>query len=128
MVISLDDVAGDWEVAERWARQTAVLVVTQGAEGCTVFRRGHGARQFLAPPQVEVDPTGAGDVFAAAFFINVYETGDAWGSARFANHVAARSVTRVGLAGVPRPEEVALARVASQAPRLYSNPGAETAA
>jgi len=113
VVISIDDVARDWTVAEQWARLAAVLVVTEGADGCTVFVRGRGARQFMAPPQAEVDPTGAGDVFAAAFFINYYETEDAWASARFANQVAARSVTRVGLEGVPTPEEVGLSRVAA---------------
>jgi sugar/nucleoside kinase (ribokinase family) len=110
VVLSLDDIGRDWAVAERWARLAAVLVVTQGAEGSTVFVRGQGARQFLAPRQDEVDPTGAGDVFAAAFFVNFYETGDAWGSARFANLVASLAVTRVGLAGVPSAEEVGLCR------------------
>ena len=110
MVLSLDDIGRDWAVAERWARLAAVLVVTEGADGCTVFVRGQGARQFLAPRQDEVDPTGAGDVFAAAFFVNYYETDDAWASARFANQVASLSVTRAGLAGVPTPEEIGLCR------------------
>lgn len=116
VVLSLDDIGRDWAVAERWAKLAAVLVVTQGADGCTVFARGHGARQFMAPRQEEVDPTGAGDVFAAAFFVNFYETGDAWASARFANHVAALSVTRVGLAGAPTIEEVGMCRVAALTP------------
>ena len=110
-VLSLDDIGRDWAVAERWARLAPVLVITQGPEGCTVFVRGQGARQFAAPREAEVDPTGAGDVFAAAFFVNYYETGDAWASARFANQVAALSVTRVGLAGVPTEDEVGVCRV-----------------
>jgi sugar/nucleoside kinase (ribokinase family) len=110
-VLSLDDLAGDWAVAELWSKWAPVLVVTQGAEGCTVFVRGQGARQFVAPVQAEVDPTGAGDVFAAAFFINFFETDDPWASARFANQVAALSVTRPGLQGVPDPEEVGYCRV-----------------
>jgi sugar/nucleoside kinase (ribokinase family) len=76
--------------------------------------RGEGARQFPAPPQPEVDPTGAGDVFAAAFFINLYETNDPWASARFANQVAALSITRAGLAGVPTPDEISLCRIRAQ--------------
>jgi sugar/nucleoside kinase (ribokinase family) len=113
VVLSLADIGGDWAVAERWAKLAATLVVTQGAEGCTVFLRGKGARKFVAPRQDEVDPTGAGDVFAAAFFVNYYETGDAWGSARFANQVAALSVTRPGLAGVPSSEEIGYCRTRS---------------
>ena len=110
-VLSLDDLTRDWAVAERWSKWAPVLVVTQGVQGCTVFVRGQGARQFAAPAQVEVDPTGAGDVFAAAFFVNFFETDDPWASARFANQVAALSVTRPGLQGVPDPDEVGLCRV-----------------
>lgn len=112
-VLSIADVGGDWAVAEQWAKLSRVLVVTEGAAGCTVFVEGQGARQFRAPQVEEVDPTGAGDIFAAAFFINLYETEDPWASARFANQVAARSVTRVGLAGVPTVDEVGYCRVAA---------------
>ncbi len=115
-VLSIADVGGDWSVAERWAKAARVLVVTEGAAGCTVFVQGQGTRQFRAPLATEVDPTGAGDVFAAAYFVNLYETDDPWASARFANHVAARSVTRVGLAGVPANEEIGYCRVAAAQP------------
>jgi sugar/nucleoside kinase (ribokinase family) len=113
-VISIVDVNGDWAVAEGWARAVPVLAVTEGAAGCTVFTRAHGARQFRAPPAAEVDPTGAGDIFAAAFFVHLYETGDAWGAARLANEVAALSVSRAGLAGVPGREEVGLCRARAE--------------
>ena len=52
------------------------------------------------------DATGAGDVFAAAFFVRLLETRDPWEAARFANRVAAVSVTRPGLQGIPTPTEV----------------------
>lgn len=110
VVLSIDDLGGDWAVAERWANWAPILVVTQGAQGCTVFARGQGRRQFPAAVQPELDPTGAGDVFAAAFFINLYETDDPWASARFANQVAALAVTRPGLQGVPAPEEIGYCR------------------
>ncbi len=56
--------------------------------------------------QVELDSTGAGDIFAAAFFTRLYLTRDPWESARFANQIAAASVTRRGLEGIPTPEEI----------------------
>ncbi len=112
-VLSIADVGGDWAVAEQWAKSARVLVVTEGPDGCTVFVQGQGARQFRAPQVEEVDPTGAGDVFAAAYFVNLYETEDPWASARFANQVAARSVTRVGISGVPVPDEIGFCRVAA---------------
>ncbi len=115
-VLSVEDVGGDWAVIERWARLAPVLAVTRGKEGATVFVREAGARDFEAPPQREVDPTGAGDIFAAAFFIHHYETSDPWAAARVANHIASVSVTRVGLEGVPTAEDVGLARLKAETP------------
>jgi len=106
VVLSEEDVAGDESLIARYAAQTRVLVVTQGAAGCTVYAGGQ-SRRFPAPAADEVDPTGAGDVFAAAFFVWLQRSDDPWLAARFANHVAAGSVTRVGLAGTPDPEEIA---------------------
>jgi sugar/nucleoside kinase (ribokinase family) len=54
----------------------------------------------------EVDPTGAGDIFAAAFFFRLHATRDPWEAARFATNLAALSVARVGLEGIPTAEEV----------------------
>ncbi len=55
---------------------------------------------------VEVDPTGAGDIFAASFFVRLHTTRDPWEAARFATNLAAFSVLRVALEGIPLPEEV----------------------
>jgi sugar/nucleoside kinase (ribokinase family) len=114
VVLSIEDVSGDWALLEKWAQAANVLAVTEGPRGCTVFVNGRGARQIETAPQVEVDPTGAGDIFAAAFFIHLYETQDPWAAARIANHVASVSVTRAGLAGVPTVEEVGLARLRAE--------------
>jgi len=106
VVLSEEDVAGDECLIARYAGQTRVLAVTRGAAGCTVHAGGR-SRCFPAPVVREVDPTGAGDIFAAAFFVWLQRSGDPWLSARFANCIAARSTTRVGLAGTPTPDEVA---------------------
>jgi sugar/nucleoside kinase (ribokinase family) len=100
-VTSLEDLQGDWDTAQRWAAVAQTLVITEGAHGCTVFARGQAAQHLPAPAVNEVDPTGAGDVFAAAFFVRLHETHSPHEAARFANGVAANSVTQVGLAGVP---------------------------
>ena len=77
-----------------------LAVETLGSEGCRVFQHG---RVISVPvrPEPEIDPTGAGDIFAAAFFIRFRETGEAVEAARFANACAALSVRKTGLSGVP---------------------------
>jgi sugar/nucleoside kinase (ribokinase family) len=78
----------------RWSR---LLVLTHGANGCTVYC-GDDIRHFPAPKVTEIEPTGAGDVFAAAFLVRLHQTGgNPWEAARFANEIAAQSVTQIGL-------------------------------
>ena len=110
VALSLDDVAGDRARIERWAGQARVLVVTRGRDGCTVYAAGR-RQQVPAPLATEVDPTGAGDIFAAAFFTRLSESRDPLAAARFANCLAARSVTRRGPDGVPTPHEVDICRM-----------------
>ena len=104
-VFSLDDVDGDSAEAERLARLCPATAVTDGAQGCRVFWKGE-VQAFRAPPEPEIDPTGAGDIFAAVFFLRLKETGNAWEAARLATVLASRSVIRVGLSGVPTHEEI----------------------
>jgi len=105
VLLSEEDVAGDEALVARYAAQTRILVVTRGQAGCTVYTAGQ-VHHLPAPIVQEVDPTGAGDIFAAVFFVWLQRGGDPWMAARFANCVAARSVTRVGLSGTPSPEEI----------------------
>ncbi|GAB4502843.1 MAG: hypothetical protein Fur0035_24000 [Anaerolineales bacterium] len=104
-VFSLEDVGGDEQQIEALAHFARLMVVTEGAAGCRVFWHGD-SRRFRAPAVREVDSTGAGDIFAAAFFIRLAQTRDPWESARFASQAAAISVTRPGLSGVPTPAEI----------------------
>jgi sugar/nucleoside kinase (ribokinase family) len=105
VVFSREDVDGDDELIEYMAHQTRVLVVTEAAAGAVLYWNGD-RRRFRAPKVQEVDATGAGDVFAAAFFIRLLTTRDPWEATRLATLVATRSVTRVGLDGIPTPREI----------------------
>ena len=105
VVISLEDVGGDMEQVERLAMHTRVLAVTEGAAGCVLYWHGD-RRRINAPKFTEADATGAGDIFAAAFFIRLYTTRDPWEAARFATLLASHSVTRVGLDGIPTEQEI----------------------
>ncbi len=105
VVISREDVDGDEELIETIARQTQILAVTEAEAGAVLYWNGD-RRRFRAPEVEEVDATGAGDIFATAFFIRLHETRDPWEAARFATQLSARSVTRVGLDGIPTQQEI----------------------
>lgn len=104
-VISDEDVGGDEDRIDEMAASCKILTVTEADQGARLYWKGD-IRRF-PPPQVhELDATGAGDIFAAAFFIRLYTTRDPWEAARFGTQLAAISITRPGLDGVPTPEEV----------------------
>jgi len=104
VVLSEEDVGGDERLLADWAMQAKVLVVTRGARGCTVY--AGGVRTDLSAwSVVEVDSTGAGDIFAAVFFALLQRDRDPWEAARRANCVAALSVTRRGVDSTPSVEE-----------------------
>ena len=105
VVISREDVAGDDELIEHMAHQTRVLAVTEDSAGAVLYWNGD-RRRFRAPAVTEVDATGAGDVFAAAFFVRLFTTHDPWEATRFATLLASHSVTRAGLDGIPTPLEI----------------------
>ncbi len=66
VVLGEDDVVGQGDLLDRLARSVPVVAFTLGARGCDVIVRGHTTRVGVFPVR-EVDPTGAGDVFAAGF-------------------------------------------------------------
>jgi len=104
-VLSIEDVDGDEEQVEAMAIQSRVLAVTEGAAGSRLYWNGD-LRRFRALRVKEVDPTGAGDIFAAAFFWRFSITRDPWAAAKFATHLASFSVTRRGLEGIPTRDEI----------------------
>lgn len=110
VIFSKEDVGEDKARFEACARRFEIVVMTDGRHGSTVAWRGQ-VRHFPAHSTVEVDPTGAGDIFATAFLVALKEIGDPWRSACFANCAGAASVARLGLKGIPTPEELAQCRV-----------------
>jgi hypothetical protein len=104
-VLSIEDVGGDEDRIEAMANECRVLAITEGPAGARLYWNGD-LRRFRAPLLEEVDATGAGDIFAAAFFWRLYVTRDPWEAARFATHLASFSVRRKGLDGIPTQEEI----------------------
>ncbi len=95
----------DAHQARAWNDVADIVVRTRGAEGAELYTAGD-MNEVLTPPVDEVDPTGAGDVWAAAYLIRLRETGDIDTAARFASTAASLSVTGVGLSGIPARKDV----------------------
>ena len=91
---------------QAWTEAFPIVAVTRGRRGARMYADG---RLLDVPPVTanEVDPTGAGDVWAAAFVIRLVETDDVTLAANFASAAAAISIERRGLLGVPTRGEVA---------------------
>jgi sugar/nucleoside kinase (ribokinase family) len=105
VVFSENDVQKDESVVQAYARMADILVVTHGPGGATVYHRGE-ARRLPAFDTIEIDPTGAGDVFAAAYLIELERSGDPYAAAHFANCVASFIVEKPGIEGIPTLEQV----------------------
>jgi 1D-myo-inositol 3-kinase len=74
-----------------------MVALTRGWRGLTLFTR-ELTHEVPGLPRPEVDPTGAGDVFAAAFLIRYHETQDPLTAAAFAACAASCAVEGVGVA------------------------------
>ncbi len=105
LVLSEEDLNGNADLMDEYVRLTRIAVMTQGARGCIVFTQGM-EKQIRGFPVPEVDPTGAGDVFAAAFFVRLEEEQDPFEAARFANATASFCVQAPGPTGIPTRAEV----------------------
>jgi sugar/nucleoside kinase (ribokinase family) len=96
VILSKEDLLND-AMLDQYRRWSHLLILTTAASGCTVFF-GDEVRQIPAPAVTEIEPTGAGDVFAAAFLLRLHQTaGNPWEAARYANVIAAQSVTAATL-------------------------------
>lgn len=113
LILSHDDLlpfaAGKRDAADAmlaaWSMRVPLLVATDGRHGATLFERGVTTR-FAPYPATEVDPTGAGDVFAAAFLTYLYQHSDPHTAMNFANCVASLSIEHAGSSGIPTHEEI----------------------
>jgi 1D-myo-inositol 3-kinase len=95
--------------ADAWAGQrlaeVPLVVVTRSWKGVSLFTR-QGVREVAGFPRPEVDPTGAGDVFAAAFLVRYHETSDFEEAAAFGNCAASCAVEALGTRGLCDRREV----------------------
>ncbi|MBI4830469.1 MAG: hypothetical protein HY801_02725 [Candidatus Lindowbacteria bacterium] len=82
------------------AEHTPIIIVTQSSRGAELFLKS-GRVHVPAYEIEEVDPTGAGDVFAAAFLVRHHECGDPVEAAKFACCAASFVCEKEGTEGIP---------------------------
>ena len=96
VILSRQDLLNESMLTD-YSQWSNLLVVTEGARGCTVYLNNE-AHHFAAPPATEIEPTGAGDIFAAAFLVHYQQTEhNPWAAAQFANKIAASTVSQTSL-------------------------------
>jgi 1D-myo-inositol 3-kinase len=98
--VSRHDIQGQESQIVEWVQRVPLAVVTAGAAGAILYVNGD--RFDIRPRRTrEVDPTGAGDVFAVTFLIHYDRHGDAWEAAEAATCAASLSVEGKGWSTVP---------------------------
>jgi hypothetical protein len=105
LIVSDEDLTGEAGALREQLNLAPLAVVTEGARGATLHFQGR-ARRYPALETQPLDPTGAGDVFAAAFLVRLKETGDPEQAVRFANVAASLSTNEAGIAAVPHRAQI----------------------
>ena len=104
--LSIEDLGFDRSRLEELRRGFPLLVLTLGDRGAELHQGGEVV-QVDTTPVPELDPTGAGDVFAGAFLTAWALRGKSpLAAARLANSLAGASVTGKGLEGLPSEQEI----------------------
>ena len=85
---------------EKYIALTKIVVLTKGKHGATLFENGR-ILDSNAYPASEIDPTGAGDVFATAFLIKYYETQSPQDALNFAHCAASFAVEGANATNIP---------------------------
>ncbi|HET7295172.1 MAG TPA: PfkB family carbohydrate kinase [Vicinamibacteria bacterium] len=105
LFFSEKDIPDAERAARRFLDHVPLVALTRGWRGLTLFTR-EGARDVPGLPRQEVDPTGAGDVLAAAFLVRYHETHDPLEAAAFGACAASCVVEAVGTTGLGDRAEV----------------------
>jgi sugar/nucleoside kinase (ribokinase family) len=100
-VLGEDEVAGQPDLPAALAATVPLVAFTHGRRGCELLSSG-GARRVGVHPAREVDPTGAGDVFAAATLLALARGDDPLTAARLGAAAASIVVEGHGGEALPR--------------------------
>jgi sugar/nucleoside kinase (ribokinase family) len=104
--LSLEDLGFDRSQLDHLRTMFPLLVLTKGKDGTEIFQ-GKEIINIPADQAEELDPTGAGDIFAAGFMIYwVFRGKSIREAGRLASRLATISITRPGLDGIPTIAEI----------------------
>jgi sugar/nucleoside kinase (ribokinase family) len=107
-VLSKEDIRHNPDLEAVYCQMSPRFLVTDGMHGGIVYERGQ-PRRYAAQMFEQIDPTGAGDVFATVLHIALDRLRDMERALLVAARLAGQSVGRVGFASAPTPEEIAQA-------------------
>jgi sugar/nucleoside kinase (ribokinase family) len=114
VVMSKQDIVEAPELEQEYAPIVKHLFVTDGANGGTYYHYGT-PHHYEAYPVEEIEPTGAGDVFATALLASLpFVNHDMLKAVQVAARLAAFSVTRHGIENTVTADEVQAALAAVQ--------------
>ena len=102
---SMEDLNHDFHALAEIEKLCNTLIVTDGYRNIQMFQGGKRLEVAVQAAKA-VDPTGAGDIFAASFIAHYYRSSDILAAAKYASLIAVNSIRRPGLSGVPTSEQV----------------------
>ncbi|RKU36165.1 hypothetical protein C6496_14860 [Candidatus Poribacteria bacterium] len=107
LILSDEDIRAYPDELERYIQLAPIVVLTRGAKGATLFQNGAQLKS-TAYSVTEIDPTGAGDVFATSFLIDYYQNRTVEKALNFAHCVASFAVEGIGTSCIPKLAQVLL--------------------
>ncbi len=106
LILSEEDLGTYTERLSSYIALAPLVALTRDSDGVTIYRKRERPLDVPAFAVNVIDPTGAGDSFAAGFLIRLYETNDILQAARFANATAALAIASYGAAAMPTRAQV----------------------
>ncbi len=105
VILSRDDLRGLADPLPEINRFVPHVVVTDGAGDVLIYKDD---QQYTYPvyPVVEIEATGAGDVFATAYIMQYQQTGDVTEACIYAHCASSFIIEGIGLSSLPTPEKI----------------------
>ena len=104
-IVSEEDI-NDKEFLDMWSSMTPLLILTEGSAGSMIHQNGEWSKIRAYEAREEIDPTGAGDVYATSYLIRYSETANPFESGKFASCAASFVIEAEGVKGIPTRTQV----------------------